>query len=43
MIRTTSTGEVMVLLQLVHDAPELLPLLEHIKTNLPEITSFICD
>ena len=31
----------MVLLQLVHDAPELIPLLEHIKTNFPEITSLL--
>ena len=41
MIRTTSTGEVMVLLQLVHDAPELLPLLEHIKATFLEITSLL--
>ena len=41
MIRTTSTGEVMVLLQLVHDAPELLPLLEHIKATFPQITSLL--
>jgi len=41
MIRTTSTGEVMVLLQVVHDAPELAPLLEHIKTAFPEITALL--
>ena len=41
MIRTTSTGEVMVLLQLFHDASELAPLLEHIITTFPEITSLL--
>jgi 23S rRNA (uracil1939-C5)-methyltransferase len=41
MIRTTSTGEVMVLLQVVHDAPELAPLLDHIKATFPTITSFL--
>ena len=41
MIRTTSTGEVMVLLQVVHDAPELTPLLEHIKTTFPQITALL--
>ena len=41
MIRTTSTAEVMVLLQVVHESPELFPLLDHIKTTFPEITSLL--
>ncbi len=41
MIRTTSSGEIMVLLQVVHDAPALIPLLTHIKTTFPNITSLL--
>ncbi len=41
MIRTTSTQEVMVLLQVVHESPELVPLLDHIKATFPEITALL--
>lgn len=41
MLRTTSTGEIMVLLQVVHDSASLLPLLDHIKTEFPMITSLL--
>lgn len=41
MIRTTSTEEVMVLLQVVHQAPELALLLDHIKASFPQITSLL--
>ncbi|MDC1030080.1 23S rRNA (uracil(1939)-C(5))-methyltransferase RlmD [Flavobacteriaceae bacterium] len=41
MLRTTSTGEVMVLLQVVHQDPALTPLLQHIKSSFPEITSLL--
>ncbi|MGB1449883.1 MAG: 23S rRNA (uracil(1939)-C(5))-methyltransferase RlmD [Flavobacteriaceae bacterium] len=41
MIRTTSSGEIMVLLQVVHDAPELIPLLTHVQQCFPEITSLL--
>lgn len=41
MLRTTSTGEVMVLLQVVHHDPALTPLLDHLKTHFPQITSLL--
>lgn len=41
LIRTTSTGQVMVLLQVVHEDPALQPLLDHIKTQFPIITSLL--
>ena len=41
MLRTTSTGEVMVLLQVVHSDPALAPLLDHLMLRFPEITSLL--
>ena len=41
MIRTTSTGEVMVLIQFYHASEELEPLLSHVKNTFPEITSLL--
>ena len=41
MIRTTSTGEVMVLIQFYHTSEELEPLLSHVKSIFPEITSLL--
>ena len=41
MIRTTSTGEVMVLIQFYHTSEELEPLLSHVKSTFPEITSLL--
>ncbi len=41
MLRTTSTGEVMVLLQVVHGDPALVPLLDHLMDRFPEIISLL--
>ena len=41
MIRTTSTGEVMVLIQFVHESDELNPLLTHLKNTFPQITALL--
>ena len=41
LIRTTSTGQVMVLLQVVQEEPALIPLLNHIKNQFPIITSLL--
>lgn len=41
LIRTTSTGQIMVLLQVVHDGNALKPLLDHIRAKFPKITSLL--
>ncbi len=42
VIRTASTGEVMVIVVFAEDKPELIaPLMEHIKATFPEITSLV--
>ena len=42
VIRTASTGEVMVIVVFAQDKPELIcPLMEHLKTTFPEITSLV--
>lgn len=41
MIRTTSTGEVMVLIQFIHESDELNPLLTHLKNTFPQITALL--
>ena len=41
MIRTTSTGEIMVLIQFVHESEALAPLLTHLDTTFPEITALL--
>ncbi|MEY5046900.1 MAG: hypothetical protein RLZZ175_259 [Bacteroidota bacterium] len=42
IIRTTSTGEIMVIVQFFHDSPEHQELLlNHIKTTFPQITSLL--
>ena len=41
MIRTTSTGELMVLLQVVEDRSELKPLMDHILNEFPKINSLL--
>ena len=41
MIRTTSTGEIMVLIQFVHESEALAPLLTHLDATFPEITALL--
>ena len=42
VIRTASTGEVMVIVVFAEDKPELIaPLMEHLKATFPEITSLV--
>lgn len=41
VVRTTSTGEVMVILIVFDDRPELLQLLQHLEQKFPEITSLM--
>ena len=41
MIRTTSTGQIMVLLQVVHHDPSLKPLLNHIRASFPQINALL--
>ena len=42
VIRTASTGEVMVIVVFAEDKPEFIaPLLEHLKATFPEITSLV--
>ena len=42
VIRTASTGEVMVIVVFAEDKPELIaPLMEHLKVTFPEITSLV--
>ena len=39
IIRTTSSGEIMVILQVGQDQPELINLLQFIDQSFPQITS----
>lgn len=41
MIRTTSTGQIMVLLQVVHQDPALIPLLDHLRKTFPQINALL--
>ncbi|HEY8400357.1 MAG TPA: 23S rRNA (uracil(1939)-C(5))-methyltransferase RlmD [Cytophagaceae bacterium] len=39
IIRTASTGETMVIVQFFHEDEAIIPLMEHLKTTFPQITS----